>query len=54
MMMIIKFLLTMVWVSLMWGALTESNDEHRRRKMASVAVFLFLILILICYGQFNY
>ncbi len=45
MMMILKFLLTMVWVSLMWAALTESSDEHRKWKMASIAVFLFLISI---------
>jgi len=45
MIIILKFVLTMGWVSFMWAALTESNDEHKRWKMASIAVFLFLISI---------
>jgi hypothetical protein len=45
MIVILKFVLTMGWVSFMWAALTESGDEHRKWKMASIAFFLFLILI---------
>jgi hypothetical protein len=44
---VIQFLLSLVWVTLFWGALTETGPDHRKWKMASIAVVLLLITICI-------